>query len=83
MPGSSTAPPPGSALGEGETRETLARIFETWANYASFIAEKSGLTEEEARAGFADLSAACRDPDGYVRWDCVVCEVHLEGALES
>ena len=71
------------AAEEARTRETMARVFETWQDYAPFIAENSGIGEVEARAHFADISAACRDPAGYVLWLCTVCEVRLDGYIDD
>ena len=73
----STSPPDG--YDEAQTRATMARIFDTWADYATFIAENSPMSREEAQEHFQDISAACLNPRGYVLWLCTVCQVHLKG----
>ena len=63
-------------------REGLAQVFESWSNYAGFIAKSSSVvTEKEALEHFADLAEACRNPSAYVCWLCTVCQVRLEGKL--
>lgn len=50
-------------------RDTLARIFESWGDgYAATVAETTGLSVSEARAGFDDIAACIRDPQGYAVW---------------
>lgn len=73
----STSPPVGHD--EAQTRKTMAQIFNTWADYATFIANNSAMPLEEAQEHFKDISAACLDPRGYVLWLCTVCQVTLAG----
>lgn len=50
-------------------RDVLLRIFESWADgYASTVAELAGMSTAEARAGFDDIIACIRSPDGYAVW---------------
>ncbi|MBU6421478.1 MAG: methyltransferase domain-containing protein [Gammaproteobacteria bacterium] len=50
-------------------RDTLARIFESWGDgYAATVAETTGLSVSEARAGFDDISTCIRNPQGYAVW---------------
>lgn len=50
-------------------RETLARIFESWADgYASTVAELAGMRPAEAHAGFDEMVACIRNPQAYAVW---------------
>lgn len=50
-------------------RDTLAKIFESWADgYAATVAETTGLSAADARAGFDDIAHCIRDPQGYAVW---------------
>ena len=81
LPVSTSPPAVPLALSESETRETLARVFETWVDYAPLVGSSTAVTAAQARAHLTDISRACRDPEGHVLWLCTVCEVTLNGAL--
>jgi len=50
-------------------RDTMARIFESWRDgYANTVAELAGMSHEEAHAGFTDMAACIRGPQGYAVW---------------
>ena len=50
-------------------RDTMARIFESWGDgYAATVAETTGLSDADARAGFEDIAACIRNPQGYAVW---------------
>ena len=50
-------------------RDILVRIFESWADgYASTVAELAGMSAADARAGFDEMVACIRDPNGYAVW---------------
>lgn len=50
-------------------RETMARIFESWRDgYAASVAEVTGMSFEEAHAGFSQVVECIRNPHGYAVW---------------
>ena len=50
-------------------RDTMARIFESWRDgYANTVAELAGMSSDEAYAGFTDMAACIRNPQGYAVW---------------
>lgn len=51
------------------SREVMATIFESWGDgYAATVAELAGLSPAEARAGFDNMAACIRNPEGYAVW---------------
>jgi hypothetical protein len=50
-------------------RETFARIIEAWRDgYVESIGELTPISDESARAYFAQMIANIRDPRGYAVW---------------